>query len=71
MRRCILVHIHLTGAQIRLCQVHYVASASHPHTKVSIIQPIPGKSKFVATFMLSSEIFQGVHNYKTRFNGAS
>ena len=58
MRRYILLQIHITGAQVRLCQVHFVASGSHPHTKlVSIIQPIPCTSKFVATFMLSSGIF--------------
>ena len=58
MRRYILLQIHITGAQVRLCQVHFVASGSHPHTKlVSIIQPIPCRSKFVATFMLSSGIF--------------
>ena len=53
----ILLQIHMTGVQVRLCQVHYVASASHPHTKVSIIQPTLCKSKFVAILMLSSEIF--------------
>ena len=41
----ILLQIHMTGVQVRLCQVHYVASASHPHTKVSIIQSILCKSK--------------------------
>ena len=58
MRRYILLQIHITGVQVRLCQVHYVASWLHPHTKlVSIIQPIPCRSKFVATFKLSSGIF--------------
>ena len=51
----ILLQIHITG--VRLSLVHYVASASRPPTKVSIIQPIPCKFEFLATFMLSSEVF--------------
>ena len=80
MWRYILLYIHLTGVQVRLCQVRYVASWSHLHTRlVSTIQPIPCRSKFVATFMLSSGIFSlAVYvfsdfdvarsdNYNTRF----
>ena len=57
MWRYILLQVHITGVQVRLPQVHYVALASHPPTKVSIIQPIPCKFEFVATFMLGSEVF--------------
>ena len=57
MWRHILLQIHIPGVQIRLPQDHYVASASHPPTNVSIIQPIPCTFEFVATCMLSSETF--------------
>ena len=50
MWRDILLQIHINGVQVRLYQIHYNASASHPQTKVSIIQPIPWAA-------LSSEIF--------------
>ena len=53
----ILLQIHITGDQVRLSLVHYIASASRPPTKVSNIQPIPCKFELVATSMLSSEVF--------------